>query len=990
METTKQTSASVLTNLLTVSVPTTVLDSFASCARAQPSKTALVQGHESLSYSDLHLKSANLARVILAAPGYKSKAFIPIVCSRSVSLIVGMLAVLKAGCAFVVIDASLPTKRILQIIEESQSQFLLLGRSDVPPESSGALASLSATIVHLDETRAADSPNSHDATLAEISPSDPAYVVFTSGSTGTPKGVVIKHGSLLDHVRTQIPSVYNVRNLRIATIVSINFDTFISDVFLALCNDSILHLRENDNLNVLKDVDSVHLTPSLLRKITPADHSNLKQIISGGEPLTREIIQTWLPHVLLYNSYGPSEITITSSVVKIDHLDAVISIGKPLPNTRQYIVNPTTLQVLEQGKTGELLIGGIGVSLGYLNRPQLTEERFIANHIDNDGTKLYRTGDMCRYLASGEIEFQGRADEMVKINGFRIELNEVRANLEYIQSAEVLNIDDKLIAFVTPDTVDVDLVLEAASERLPHYMIPSLIIPLVDKKKLAQIDLSNYTSSGIPFSGMRPEEQYLSELVAKLLKMDVTQINSNSNFFELGIDSISAIQIAKGCQKIGLDIKSSDVFSKPTARLLMKHAMKKKMNLIVKQLSNRGLTDFRACSPEQEEYYNCQKTIKHAYMAQYIWDCKDENHAKVLGDGWKFVIQKHEILHSQFVEEAPGVLKIPREDYSLNVRHVTGTLSEFLEQDLGTGFGMLDTNWIRLTQLKDANQTHFIVTMSHIVFDGWSFRLFLKDLQDFAMGKADPTPRPSLSHKFENIDKLKTFWTAYLKDIPTLLSPKVLQPFGESSKQIAVRSVAIKDLSTASANLLTTPRMVLKAAWALALQQVCQSNDIVFGEVVTGRETTIKGIEELTGCLISTIPCRVKRLERDSFFSLVKRMSANHVKTSESTTVSASLIESWIGKKPFSSIFIFQNLNGAFDLSPEWKPSRLNESAVWHEGRDTIELQIFPKDDSIGFTIDYFSAQIDDGTVEALSHALRDNVEKLTTHAINKLDFELN
>ncbi len=388
------------------------------------------------------------------------------------------------------IDSSLPSRRIAQICQEAKATFLLVGKEEVSQELLTTLNTPHLLLFTDEECANHDDPQCTTLSFSLIiQPQDPAYVVFTSGSTGTPKGVVIQHSSLALHATIQIPSVYNVTNITIATIVSINFDTFLSDVFLALCNHSTLYLRDqDDSLSVLKSVQSVHLTPSLLRKIHPQDYKNLEQIISGGEPMTREIVSTWIPHCKLYNSYGPSEICITSSVTALTRVDGLISIGKPLTLTRQYIVDPVTMQVLEAGKTGELLIGGVGVSLGYLNRPDLTAERFIDRGLvvveddddDDDGYKLYRTGDMCRYLPNGELEFQGRADEMVKINGFRIELNEVRSNiLDHVLSAEVLVIQEKLVAFVTPENVDVDLILEAAAEKLPHYMIPSLIVPLL-------------------------------------------------------------------------------------------------------------------------------------------------------------------------------------------------------------------------------------------------------------------------------------------------------------------------------------------------------------------------------------------------------------------------------------------------------------------------------------------------------------------------------
>ncbi len=516
----------------------------------------------------------------------------------------------------------------------------------------------------------------------------------------------------------------------------------------------------------------------------------------------------------------------------------------------------------------------------------------------------------------------------------------------------------------------------------------------MDKKKLEQMDLSLHTVSGTPFSKMRPEEQYVCELVAKLVEMDVNDLNSNSNFFELGIDSISAITIAKACIKIGLEVRSSDVFSKPTASLLMKHAMKKKMNDMMiskKQSSYRGMSGLKACTPEQVEYFTAQKHHKHAYLAQYIWECKDETLAQILVSGWTFVVDKNEILRSRFVEEGSEVFHLPNASEPITISHITSDLNTFLQDDLQIGFQSTDTHWIRLTRVYDV-KNYFVVSMSHLVYDGWSLRLYLQDLQNFATGSVTnpATTIPTHGSKREG-EEVKEFWVEYLRDSICLLPPLVLQPVNEESKRLEGVSVKIKDLSIASSNLHTTPRMVLKVAWALTMQQICESNDVVFGEVVTGRESTSKDIEQSTGCLISTIPCRVKVIQgRDTFFSLVQKMAANHVKTAEYTNVSSSLVESWIGRKAFESIFIFQNLNRAFDLlAREWQPSRVNESSLWHEGRDTIELQLFPQKESLCFTIDYFTSQVPDVTAGRLMERFTATVEKLVSKAIAKEDFDI-
>ena len=239
-------------------------------------------------------------------------------------------------------------------------------------------------------------------------------------------------------------------------------------------------MREAGNFDVLTKVDSADLTPSLLNILDPALYTNLKQVVVGGEALSKELLAKWTKQTQFVNTYGPTEVTVISSwkvFSGIEGVDEAITIGKPLANTVQYIVDMNN-QLVPVGVTGELLIGGAGVALGYLHQPGLTDEKFIPNTFAKDGSKMYRTGDLCRWLDNGEIEFIGRADDMVKVNGYRIELNEVRDNLMGVEAAEVLKVGNMLVAYITPETVDVEKIKDGLLERLPHYMLPSVFVTL--------------------------------------------------------------------------------------------------------------------------------------------------------------------------------------------------------------------------------------------------------------------------------------------------------------------------------------------------------------------------------------------------------------------------------------------------------------------------------------------------------------------------------
>ena len=447
------------------------LEPFLQIAKNTPDLQALEQGDMKMSYGELHQYSSNLKNYLIEK-GVKNGDFVPLITSRCFGMIIGMFGILKAGAAYIPIDNSMPLERIQTILEEAGVKHVLID-STTNKEILEFCGDKFQTIVLSNElwerSTVEQSPN------RLVKATDPAYVVFTSGSTGKPKGVVVSHFSLVNYATTQVPKCAEMFS-RWGNLVSINFDMNTSDVFLTTLNSCCLVLKSSENFDVLKKIQSCVITPSLLKLLDPLDFNDLKQLIVAGESIPFDLLSKWENSVTFINGYGPSEATCLASTSILND-KSLVTIGKPLPNTVQYIVNER-LELVPAGVKGELLIGGAGVAIGYLNRPDLTAEKFLPNHFLNDGSRMYRTGDVCRWTEDGEIEIMGRSDDQVKVNGYRIELNEVRDNLEFVDSAEVLKIDNKLVAFVTPDTVNVEKVLEAAMEKLPHYMIPSLVVPL--------------------------------------------------------------------------------------------------------------------------------------------------------------------------------------------------------------------------------------------------------------------------------------------------------------------------------------------------------------------------------------------------------------------------------------------------------------------------------------------------------------------------------
>jgi non-ribosomal peptide synthetase component F len=268
---------------------------------------------------------------------------------------------------------------------------------------------------------------------------------------------------------------------KVAQLASISFDICVSEIFNTLVVGGTLILRvERDYFEAVRKANIVITTPTSLLKMDPKDYPNLKIVVAAGENLQQSIVDKWTPFVNLKNAYGPSETTCGCTTGDLTTGKAV-TIGKPLPNTLHYIVDKH-MQLVPIGVAGELVIGGPGVALGYLNRPDLTKEKFVPNHFLKDGTTMYRTGDVCKWNEEGEIQIMGRMDDMVKVKGYRIELDEVAAALQRhpsVTAATVLVKEDQLVGYVTP-MVDTTVVRDFITAILPYYMIPSVIIALLE------------------------------------------------------------------------------------------------------------------------------------------------------------------------------------------------------------------------------------------------------------------------------------------------------------------------------------------------------------------------------------------------------------------------------------------------------------------------------------------------------------------------------
>ncbi|MFN6486982.1 MULTISPECIES: non-ribosomal peptide synthetase [unclassified Nostoc] len=434
---------------------------FAYQVELTPDVVAVVFQKQQLTYRQLNSRANQLAHH-LQTLGVKPGVLVGVCVERSPEMIVGLLGILKAGGAYVPLDSAYPQERLAYMLSDSQVKVLL-----TTEKLAAKLPEYEAHIVYLDANWKIISQESQENPVSEVKPENLAYVIYTSGSTGKPKGVLIAHRGLCNLAQVKI-RVLNVQlNSRVLQFASFSFDASVWEIFITLCSGASLVLATPEELlpgtaliKLLHDQAITHVTlpPSALAVLPPSELPALQNIIVAGEACSLDLAVQWSNNRRFFNAYGPSESTVCATIAEYIKDSSQLPIGRPIANTQVYILDQY-LQPVPVGVAGELHIGGVGLALGYLNRPEVTQEKFIPNPFSKQpGSRLYKTGDRARYLPDGNIEFLGRSDHQVKIRGYRIELGEIEtalSQLREVQEAVVIAREDQpnnksLVAYVVP------------------------------------------------------------------------------------------------------------------------------------------------------------------------------------------------------------------------------------------------------------------------------------------------------------------------------------------------------------------------------------------------------------------------------------------------------------------------------------------------------------------------------------------------------------
>lgn len=758
-----------------------------------PNAIAVSFEKQALTYRELNQRANQLAH-FLRRNGVGPDILIGICMERSLEMIVAVIGILKAGGAYVPIDPGYPAARIAFLFQDSQAALILTQErliSSIPAHEGGKLVCLDRDWSSVEEYPI-NNPSS-------INRSDnTAYVIYTSGSTGIPKGVMVSHAGLINYLRwcTQTYCVAEGHGSPVHS--SLSFDLTITSLWSPLLSGREIQLlpeREGPEglgvaLREQRDWSLVKLTPAHLKLLSGLVSASdvvgrTKAFIIGGEALLGEDLAFWLRHApnsRLINEYGPTETVVGCCVYEVPQgtfPSGAVPIGRPIANTCLYVLDEH-LEPVPVGVSGELYIGGAGVARGYLNRPSVTAERFLPHPFSNrPGQRLYRTGDVVKYLADGNLVYLGRTDHQVKLRGYRIELGEIEAVLcqqADVHDGVVLLREDhssekRLVAYVvasTTGTLSAELLHDALQKQLPEHMLPAMYVfldklPLtsngkVDKQALPILGMNNQSS----YKYEEPRtmtEKILAEIWAEVL--GVERVGVFDNFFGIGGDSILGIQVISRTRQQGIKLTPRQLFQHQTiAELAAVAASQVDPEISLEQIP---VSEGVLLTPIQQRFFEQDLPNPHYYNQTVLLEIKADTDRTLLQQAVETVIAHHDAFRLRFTADAERW----RQAYQAEV---TGSivqrvdLSSISEADQPAALETAATHWqaslhlskgpLIRTVLFDRGQdqtARLLIIIHHLVVDGVSWRILLEDLTYVyrCFVKNQPIAMPTKTNSFK-------------------------------------------------------------------------------------------------------------------------------------------------------------------------------------------------------------------------------------------------
>lgn len=883
----------------------TLIELFKTQVAKTPDATALVIDQQKWSYKEIDNLSNTLANYISSQQEFISEDLIGIKQERTEWLIISILAVLKCGCAYVPLDPNYPVQRIDYIQKDSNCRLLI----------DQDLIQRFQNEVHV-QTTYPDVLVHHN---------DLAYVIYTSGSTGKPKGVMISHGNAVEMIKWSQTEFADTDFEMLYAVTSHCFDLSVYEIFFPLSIGKTIRLLENglcisDHLIHDQKV-LINTVPSVITILIDRGigFDNAVGINLAGEPFPVAIANHFYKSgIQLRNLYGPSEDTTYSTCFKVEQkYDSTVPIGKPIANTSMYILSDDE-KLQPVGVIGELCISGAGVAKGYLNKPDLTDEKFLDNPFDR-GSKMYKTGDLARWTPDGNIEFLGRKDHQVKMHGYRIELGEIETSiLNFSEDIKQVVVDVKsykedqvLVAYyLGKEDVSKEDFVSYLQEHLPRYMIPQFFVKLdhiplnpngkIDKKALPEIsnDFAIHTPY-VPLVGRIENE--LANIWKQILKVDT--IGALDDFFELGGHSLQMAQLINKINKTFLvQVSFEKIFNYSVLRT--------QVQLIKESLR----IEYQSIQPIKEaEYYEMSYAQKSLWMAHQfkeketaynmpaVYRFEGELNIEILQSALRLLIAKHEILRTIFKENEEGQVKqfiLPSETFEFYLSYDDFSfesnkevyLERVVSEELSKPFDLASAPLLRaqLIQLGDTEYA-LVFVVHHIICDAWSFRVMIEEVcanyNNILQNQQIASIQPNIQYKDYShwlVNQIDTrsikgdYWLQELKGNITSVPlkydfhPDTNTSFDGNNFNFSLDTELSKDLKKVSEAAHFSEFTFHLAAFFSFLSLQTGQSDLILGSPFAGRNHA--DLEDQIGYYVNLLPLRVKVDIGQNFQTLINQV----------------------------------------------------------------------------------------------------------------------
>ncbi len=939
-------------NQTAVTHPThqTIHQLFEEQAAKTPNATAVIFGDEQISYADLNQRANQLARH-LQTMGVSSGKFIGIFLDRSVEVIIAMLGVLKAGGAYLPLDPAYPSERLAFMLADVQPTILLtnqplldhlhLHEQESPPLS-----------LCFDRDKGVIEQHSGQNLIIDNDTDNLAYVIYTSGSTGKPKGVMVTHRAVVNYTVAAIDTFELTPRDRILQFASFSFDTAAEEILPCLASGAALVLRAEsmiDNVSsFFKSCGTLQLTvidlptaywhdlTAVLIKNNLHLPKSLRLVIIGGEAALPERVAAWQKYVgrqvRLLNTYGATEATIISTIYDLTTARKnggnglrTTPIGRPIQNVQTYILDKYQ-QIVPAGVPGELYIGGAGIARGYLNRPELTAERFASVALtQNNAPRLYKSGDLARYLPDGNIEYLGRVDSQVKIRGFRVELGEVETALgqhaDIQLTAVTAHTEDsghkRLVAYVVPQgsvELSATTLRQFLQQKLPHYMIPSAFVTLtemplspngkIDRQALPAPAMLSPNLIEAYVAPKTAQEKKIAELWAQVLQVE--RVGLYDNFFELGGHSLLATQvISRVKNRLDVEFPLRRLFENPTVSA---------MSTAITQIRQAATVTPSAIEPVPHN-----KPLPLSFAQERMWFLyqlapnDSAYHIPVpirydqavdvaaLQKALDALVIRHESLRTIFpssdgiphqVIEPPFTVFINEVDLThIPTEEQETAVVRLLQTDSNQTYNLATIPPWRFTLFCLANDSYvFYFSFHHIIFDQWSGVILWQDLDDFyqAFLKNDTPALIPLSIQYADfavwqrnwlqgkpLKAMMGYWYRQLADMPVLNMPTdsprpPIQSYQGATEFLILPDSLAKELHAFSRKSQVSLFMLVFAAFKLLLARYTGQTDIAIGVPIANRYRL--EIEPIIGTFVNTLVVRSDLSGNPPFAELLERV----------------------------------------------------------------------------------------------------------------------